>query len=271
MDIHLFHWLSQEVYIPFLFPSRSTDSVRPNRILIVTICNLGMCPCLCCKLPMADVPNMGTRQDMIQRQLLVRTDDNNLQNKILDAWALIYERNYAVDSLKVQALLKDESLIPTMVSVNWTRAQSIYTNLCGRMQNTFLERLGAFSFCVFVMLVVDLLHEFELGIWKAILSHLLRMLESLKGDKLHELDQRKANPIDKWFPTTQLILFLSKVSSGPFVWKRYNPTIFEKHFRDEKSRSSGFWRPPPGMWWSSAFWRSNWTKLCSALFLFSKA
>ena len=55
---------------------------------------------------------------MIQRQLLVCTDDNNLQNKILDARALIYERNYAVDSLKVQALLKDESLIPTMVSVN---------------------------------------------------------------------------------------------------------------------------------------------------------
>ena len=83
------------------------------------------------------------------------------------------------------------------------------------MQNTFLERLGTFGFCVFVMLVVDLLHEFELGIWKAILSHLLRMLESLKGDKLCELDQRKANPIDKRFPTTQLTLFLSKVSSGP--------------------------------------------------------
>ena len=65
------------------------------------------------------------------------------------------------------------------------------------MQNAFSERLSAFGFCVFITLVVDLLHEFELGIWKAILSHLLCMLESLKGDKLRELDQRKANPIDK--------------------------------------------------------------------------
>lgn len=41
-----------------------------------------------------------------------------------------------------------------------------------------------------MMLVVDLLHEFELGVWKAIFSHLLRILDSLKGNKLQELDRR---------------------------------------------------------------------------------
>ena len=40
------------------------------------------------------------------------------------------------------------------------------------------------------MLVVDLLHEFELGVWKAILIHLLRILDSLKGTLLAELDCR---------------------------------------------------------------------------------
>ena len=40
------------------------------------------------------------------------------------------------------------------------------------------------------MLVMDLLHEFELGVWKAVFIHLLRMLESLKGDQLAELDRR---------------------------------------------------------------------------------
>ena len=40
------------------------------------------------------------------------------------------------------------------------------------------------------MLVVDLLHEFELGVWKAIFIHLLRILDSLKDGKLHELDRR---------------------------------------------------------------------------------
>jgi len=40
------------------------------------------------------------------------------------------------------------------------------------------------------MLVVDLLHEFELGVWKSILIHLLRILGSLKGSVLAELDRR---------------------------------------------------------------------------------
>ncbi|KIK19172.1 hypothetical protein PISMIDRAFT_38048, partial [Pisolithus microcarpus 441] len=43
---------------------------------------------------------------------------------------------------------------------------------------------------LFLMLVVDLLHEFELGVWKAIFSHLLRILDSLNESQLHELDQR---------------------------------------------------------------------------------
>lgn len=40
------------------------------------------------------------------------------------------------------------------------------------------------------MLVVDLLHEFELGVWKAVFMHLLRIVDSLKGDILSELDRR---------------------------------------------------------------------------------
>jgi hypothetical protein len=41
--------------------------------------------------------------------------------------------------------------------------------------------------------VVDLLHEFELGVWKAIFTHLLRMLHSLEESKVHELDRRFAS------------------------------------------------------------------------------
>lgn len=40
------------------------------------------------------------------------------------------------------------------------------------------------------MLVVDLLHEFELGVWKAVFTHLLRIVDSLKGNLLGELDSR---------------------------------------------------------------------------------
>ena len=40
------------------------------------------------------------------------------------------------------------------------------------------------------MLVPDLLHEVESGEWKTLLTHLIRMLYSLKGDKVQVLNMR---------------------------------------------------------------------------------
>ena len=57
-------------------------------------------------------------------------------------------------------------------------------------QNAFSEGLSHTGFDFFLMLVVDLLHEFELGVWKSILIHLLRMVDGLKGSILAELDRR---------------------------------------------------------------------------------
>ena len=59
-----------------------------------------------------------------------------------------------------------------------------------QLQNAFSARLGPAGFDLFLMLVVDLLHEFELGVWKSILIHLLRILDSLKKSALAELDHR---------------------------------------------------------------------------------
>ncbi len=46
------------------------------------------------------------------------------------------------------------------------------------------------------MLVVDLMHEFELGVWKALFIHLLRILAAKNPALLHELDQRYAYPFN---------------------------------------------------------------------------
>ena len=40
------------------------------------------------------------------------------------------------------------------------------------------------------MLVVDLMHEFEQGVWKALFIHLLRMLDSQGDSLINELDLR---------------------------------------------------------------------------------
>ena len=57
-------------------------------------------------------------------------------------------------------------------------------------QNAFSERLSHLGFDFFGMLAVDLLHEFELGVWKGIFIHLLRILTAINPMLLNTLDQR---------------------------------------------------------------------------------
>jgi len=40
------------------------------------------------------------------------------------------------------------------------------------------------------MFVPDLLHEFELGVWKAVFIHLLRILHSCGENKIQTLNSR---------------------------------------------------------------------------------
>lgn len=81
------------------------------------------------------------------------------------------------------------------------------------------------------MLVVDLLHEFELGVWKAVFMHLLRIVDSLKGDILSELD--------RWSMSILLLLLAKlnlhslQLSSSTDVWPRYYPAFSAEHHRVE--------------------------------------
>jgi hypothetical protein len=52
--------------------------------------------------------------------------------------------------------------------------------------------LGPLGLNPYKMLVVDLMHEFELGVWKAVFSHLIRILYAAgaSGRAVAELDRR---------------------------------------------------------------------------------
>ena len=58
------------------------------------------------------------------------------------------------------------------------------------LQNAFIDKLSPLGFNPFQMLVVDLMHEFELGVWKSLFIHLLRMLDAHDSRLLDELDRR---------------------------------------------------------------------------------
>ena len=53
--------------------------------------------------------------DMKQRKTLSRIDDRRRQNKIINARSIIYDKQFAVDSEAVEKILKEESLVPTLV------------------------------------------------------------------------------------------------------------------------------------------------------------
>jgi hypothetical protein len=127
---------------------------------------------------------------MKQRQTLLRTDDIARQSKVTISRSFIYDRGYGVRSNAVENLLKEHSLVPT--SVNLHRCCILIRILTTSFQNAFSERLGCLGFNLFVMLVVDLMHEFELGVWKALFTHLIRILSAAgAGDALvHELNRR---------------------------------------------------------------------------------
>jgi hypothetical protein len=56
-------------------------------------------------------------------------------------------------------------------------------------QNAFSECLAKFGFNMFSMVVVDLLHKIDLGVWKAIFIHLLCILDCQHESLKHELDR----------------------------------------------------------------------------------
>lgn len=114
---------------------------------------------------------------------------------ILTTRNAIYKLGYRLTSSLFNPLLKTMSLVPTVVRELWLR--SIFFDLvtydCGiPFQNAFAEKLGPFGFNPYPMFVVDLLHEFELGVWKTTFIHIIRILYAVApgGEEVAKLNAR---------------------------------------------------------------------------------
>jgi hypothetical protein len=55
-------------------------------------------------------------------------------------------------------------------------------------QNAFSDKLSGHGFNLYTMLVVDLMHEAELGVWKAVFIQLLRLMEATDKGTINKLD-----------------------------------------------------------------------------------
>lgn len=181
-DIHLFCGLSWKVSHVY---SSVESKLTWARVIIATIWQLGGCPCSQCLIPTNGLHCLGMARDRVQQRTLAWSNIARSQ-LVIAACRQIYDKHYGVDSTVVEALFKPELWVPTAVSMILTFSSLLLT----LKQNVLSDRLSPFGFNVFASLVVDLLHEFELGVWRMLLIHLLRILTSLNKDLVHELDKR---------------------------------------------------------------------------------
>ncbi|KAG8733626.1 hypothetical protein FRC10_012231 [Ceratobasidium sp. 414] len=139
-----------------VFPRILTYSVDyPEKVLLATVRNGGACLCPRCFVNKNSASQMGTPTNMSTRKKQ-RIDNEKCRGKVECAWHLIYDQGKPIQGKDVEDLLKGESYVPTT--------------------NVFSDRLGDFKFDIFSVLVVDQLHEVELGVWKALFQHLIRLL-----------------------------------------------------------------------------------------------
>lgn len=87
-------------------------------------------------------------------------------------------------------------------------------------QNAFSKKLSALGFNLFAMLLVDLMHEFELGVWRALFIHLLRILYATDKGLIHELDRRYVNwpPLFNSGLTCVGRFCYRQLSTSPNIW-----------------------------------------------------
>ena len=134
---------------------------------------------------------MGRDDDRRRREESRRYDDAERRKKVDDAREWVYDKGYAITGDKVEDLLKDQSMVPTKVFESTFASLQVSTPF---VQNAFSLLLSPFGFDFHKMLTVDLLHEVELGVWKSLLTHLIRMLHVCGAGKVHEFDERYVSP-----------------------------------------------------------------------------
>ncbi|PSR72540.1 hypothetical protein PHLCEN_2v11593, partial [Hermanssonia centrifuga] len=112
---------------------------------------------------------MGTKTDRKRRENICQ-DTDAVQSRIARARKLTFEHGTPITSKSIECQLKPTSLIPS--------------------RSAFSTCLSIFNFNFYSMFVYDLLHEFELGVWKADFTHILRALYALGRDRIQKLNER---------------------------------------------------------------------------------
>ncbi|KAJ3833589.1 hypothetical protein F5878DRAFT_665520 [Lentinula raphanica] len=153
-----------------LYPRIFTYSADyPEKVLLASIKNLGTHFCPRCTTEKKNASEMGTREDMARRQSCRRVDTRNRRKMIERAMKRFFKHGKGINSSSVDNELSD-SMTPT--------------------RNAFSEAFHDLGLNYFRLFVNDILHEVELGTFKDLITHLIRMCHTMGKDTVQELNQR---------------------------------------------------------------------------------
>ena len=86
------------------------------------------------------------------------------------------------------------------------------------------------------MLAVDLMHEFELGVWKSLFVHLVRLLNAIDPSMVYEMDRRYvvSSVIIQIYGVSNIL----KLPADSHFWPWGNTQVQRKCIRNEKDGSA---------------------------------
>lgn len=142
---------------------------RLYRMTIALIKFLAKFPCPTCFTLKVEIHEMGTMKDKKRRSKL-RIDDDGRRKIVEKARKRIFKEGRPLTSKHVKDILNTNG---SLIAV-----RNAYSNVPDD------------SFNFHSLFVPDLLHEFELGVWKAIFTHLMRILVAQGGNAVTELNKR---------------------------------------------------------------------------------
>ncbi|KAI0308839.1 hypothetical protein OF83DRAFT_1072926 [Amylostereum chailletii] len=155
-----------------IFPRFFTYSADyPEKVILASIKHLGACPCPRCIVPKDQIKDLGKTVDINRHERNTRVSTDIERRVVEKARKMIFEKGVPVNSARIDVVLGGKGLLP----------------------NVFATCLGPSGFNHYRMLTNDLLHEFELGVWKNTFIHLLRLLFAMGGTRVNELNKRFHN------------------------------------------------------------------------------
>ena len=135
-----------------------------------------------CNLPKASFNRLGFHTDFMAR---LTCACSYLRDKICTAIHVIHKLGNPIKGTVVEKLLKNLSLVPTLVKLPFIL--SVLALILHK--NTFAEHLSPCGFDIFPALVVDLMHEFKLGVLKTVLKHLIWILYAIGANLVSTLNE----------------------------------------------------------------------------------